>query len=69
MRAVIVEEFGPLERAAVKEVDAPAPGSGEVLIETRYAAVNFPDVLMINGNYQVKPDPPATRRSISPTCS
>jgi len=58
MRAVIVEDFGPLEQAAVKEVDAPAPGSGEVLIETRYAAVNFPDLLMITGNYQVKPELP-----------
>ncbi|MDX1528746.1 MAG: NADPH:quinone oxidoreductase family protein [Gammaproteobacteria bacterium] len=58
MRAVMVESFGPLENAAVKEVDAPAPGPNEVLIEVRNAGVNFPDVLIISGAYQVKPELP-----------
>lgn len=58
MRAVIVERFGPLEDAAVKEVDAPEPGPKQVLIEARNAGVNFPDVLMITGAYQVKPELP-----------
>ncbi len=58
MRAVMVESFGPLENAAVKEVDAPTPGSKQVLIEVRNAGVNFPDVLIISGAYQVKPELP-----------
>ncbi len=58
MRAVIVDKFGPLEEASVKQIDAPQPGAGQVLIETRYAGVNFPDLLMINGAYQVKPELP-----------
>ncbi len=58
MRAVVVERFGPLEDASVKEVSAPTPGPKQVLIEARNAGVNFPDVLMISGVYQVKPELP-----------
>lgn len=58
MRAVIVERFGPLEEASVKEVNAPTPGPKQVLIEARNAGVNFPDLLMISGAYQVKPELP-----------
>ena len=58
MRAVVVEKFGPLEEASVEQIESPVPAPGEVLIETQYAGVNFPDVLMINGTYQVKPEPP-----------
>ncbi len=58
MRAVIVERFGPLENAVVKEVEPPKPGPKQVLIEARNAGVNFPDVLMISGAYQVKPELP-----------
>lgn len=58
MRAVIVERFGPLEDVTVKELDPPEPGAGQVLIEARNAGVNFPDVLMISGAYQVRPELP-----------
>jgi NADPH2:quinone reductase len=58
MRAVIVDRFGPLADAVVKEVDPPAPGPKQVLIEARNAGVNFPDLLMISGTYQVKPELP-----------
>lgn len=58
MRAVIVERFGPLKDIVVKEVDAPTPGPRQVLIEARNAGVNFPDVLMISGAYQVRPELP-----------
>ncbi len=58
MRAVIVENFGPLENAVVKQVETPRPGPKQVLIESRNAGVNFPDVLMISGAYQVRPELP-----------
>lgn len=35
-----------------------APGPGEVRIRVRAAALNFPDLLMSQGSYQYKPDPP-----------
>lgn len=58
MRAVMVEHFGPLENAVCKDVAAPTPGPRQVLIEAHNAAVNFPDVLMISGAYQVRPELP-----------
>ncbi len=45
----------PLE---LVEVDEPAAGPGEVLIDVHRAGVNFPDLLLIQGLYQMRPDPP-----------
>ena len=59
MRALIVEELAPDYAGCVlKEIPAPAPGPGEVLIRTRAASVNFPDLLQTHGGYQHKPDLP-----------
>jgi len=35
-----------------------APGPGEVLVAVRFASLNFPDFLMLQGGYQFKPDLP-----------
>jgi NADPH2:quinone reductase len=58
MRAVLVREYGPAERAAVEEVTEPLPGAGEVVIDVEFADVSYPDLLMIEGRYQVKPPLP-----------
>jgi NADPH:quinone reductase len=59
MRAVVVEELAPDYGGVVlKEVPTPDPGPGEVLVEVRAAAVNFPDLLMTRGEYQHKPPLP-----------
>jgi NADPH2:quinone reductase len=39
-------------------VPEPKPTDGEVLINVRDAGVNFPDVLLSYGEYQLKFDPP-----------
>lgn len=52
---------GPGEPADVLRLDdvpVPAPGPGEVLVRARAVAVNFPDVLLARGEYQVRPEPP-----------
>ncbi len=36
----------------------PAVGAGQVLISVSAAALNFPDLLMLEGKYQHRPDPP-----------
>jgi len=38
----------------------PTPGPGQILVRTLAAAVNFPDVLMCRGEYQVRPPLPFT---------
>jgi len=59
MKALVVEELAPDYAGCVlKEIPTPDPGSGEVLVETRAAAVNFPDLLQTRGEYQHKPPLP-----------
>ena len=56
MRALVCKEYGPPEPDAlvVEDVDDPAPGKGQVLVDVEAAGINFPDVLTIAGQYQVK---------------
>ncbi len=61
MRAWQVTGPGEPERVmALREVERPAPGPGEVLVRVRAVAVNFPDVLLARGRYQERPEPPFT---------
>ena len=60
MRAVVCHEFGPIEKLVVEDLADPVPGPGEVLINVRAAGVNFPDGLMVRGEYQMKPPRPFT---------
>ena len=58
MRALVCREYGPPDQLVVEERPDPVPGAGEVLVANRAAGINFPDVLSIAGNYQVKTPPP-----------
>ncbi|MBI5898524.1 MAG: NADPH:quinone oxidoreductase family protein [Rhodocyclales bacterium] len=60
MKALVCEAYGPIANLAVKDIPAPVPGPEQVLIEVHAAAVNFPDALMVQGLYQVKPPLPFT---------
>src|SRR5262245_16552954 len=58
MRAVVVREFGGIEKAALGEMPKPEPKAGEVMIEVRAVSVNFVDLVMMSGTYQFKPPLP-----------
>ena len=59
MRALQVRELLPGHAGAVLvDLPVPEPGPGEVRVRVRAAAVNFPDLLMTRGGYQLKPDLP-----------
>jgi len=58
LKALLCEEFGPAEKLVVAEIAEPRPGTGEVLIDIHAAGLNFPDTLIISGNYQVRPEIP-----------
>ncbi|MGO4736724.1 NADPH:quinone oxidoreductase family protein [Bosea sp. 2KB_26] len=60
MRAVICKAFGPLEDLVVEAKELGEPGPGEVRVAIEAAGVNFPDTLMVEGKYQVKPPLPFT---------
>lgn len=59
MRALLVEELAPeYGGCALKEIEPPVAGPGEVQVKVRAAAVNFPDLLQTRGEYQHKPPLP-----------
>lgn len=58
MRAVIVKAFGAISNADVEEIRTPEPGRGEIQVQVEAAGVNYPDILVMEGNYQNKPDLP-----------
>ncbi|CAA9485201.1 MAG: Quinone oxidoreductase [uncultured Rubrobacteraceae bacterium] len=61
MKAWRVHEPGdPKDALKLEEVDEPKPGPGEVLVEVEAAALNFFDILLCQGKYQERPDPPFT---------
>lgn len=60
MKALVCEAYGPIDTLVVKDIPSPTPGPKQVLIEVRAAGVNFPDALMVQGLYQVKPPLPFT---------
>jgi NADPH:quinone reductase len=58
MRAVLCKAYGPPGSLVVEDVAPLTPGPGEVVIAVKAAGVNFPDVLIIENKYQVKPPLP-----------
>lgn len=55
MKALVCREFGSIDKLRVEEIPDPEPRKGQVVIKTEAAGINFPDVLLIQGKYQMKP--------------
>lgn len=61
LQAVICEALAlDFSRVALCELPMPDPGPGEVRVKVEAASLNFPDLLMLKGEYQFKPEPPFT---------
>jgi NADPH2:quinone reductase len=58
MRAVVCTEYGSQDKLSIGDVPDPIVGPGEVVIDMAVASLNFPDLLVIAGSYQFKPEPP-----------
>lgn len=58
MKAVLCKELGMPEDLVVEDVPSPRPGKGQVVLTVKAAGVNFPDILIIQGKYQFKPEFP-----------
>ena len=58
MKAIVCRQFGPPESLVLEELASPTPGQGQVLVAVKAASVNYPDVLIIQDKYQVKPPLP-----------
>jgi NADPH2:quinone reductase len=55
MKAVLCKAFGSADSLVLEEVASPVAKSNEILLNIHAAGVNFPDTLIIQGNYQFKP--------------
>ena len=58
MHAWLCENPTGVDALTWKEMSTPQPKAGEVLIEIRAASLNFPDLLIVQNKYQMKPPLP-----------
>ena len=59
MRTMRVHELSEdISVLQMDEVDLPPPGPDEVRLDLKACSINFPDILMVQGKYQFKPDLP-----------
>jgi NADPH2:quinone reductase len=60
MKAVVCKAWGPPDSLVLEELPDPQPGPGQAVVDVMAAGVNFPDVLTVQGKYQVRPALPFT---------
>ena len=58
MKALISRETGGPETLEFGDLPDREPGNGEILIDVKACSINFPDTLIIEDKYQVKPPRP-----------
>jgi len=58
MKAIVCRQFGPTADLLVEELPSPVPGPQQVVIDIKAAGANFPDALIVQGKYQLKPPLP-----------
>jgi NADPH2:quinone reductase len=59
-KAVVCRELGPPENLRLETFASVPLGQGQVRVAIRAAGINFPDILMAAGEYQLKPPLPFT---------
>jgi NADPH:quinone reductase len=59
-KAVICRELGPPETLRLESFSSAPLAPGQVRVAIRAAGINFPDILMAAGEYQLKPELPFT---------
>ena len=58
MKGLLSHSPGGPETLRLDELPDPSPGPGELLVRVRACAINYPDVLIIEDKYQLKPPRP-----------
>jgi len=58
MKAILSKAPGGPETLVLEEQPAPVPGKGQVVLDVKAVGVNYPDVLIIQDQYQFKPERP-----------
>ncbi|MGF1560532.1 MAG: NADPH:quinone oxidoreductase family protein [Flavobacteriaceae bacterium] len=60
MKAIRCKSYGPPSGLVLEEIDALKAGPKEVVVQVKACGLNFPDTLIIQGLYQLKPELPFT---------
>ena len=58
MRALTCNEYGPPDSLVISEWDDPVPADNEIVFDVRAAGLNFADLLIVAGQYQVRTPTP-----------
>ena len=58
MKAIVCNNFGPIQNIEYKDVKKPVIQDKSVIINVKSVGVNFPDGLLVQGKYQLKPETP-----------
>ena len=58
MKALVCNEFATIDKLNLEDNLYQKPSKGKVLIDVKAAGVNFPDLLTVQGKYQIKPPLP-----------
>ncbi|MCJ7468175.1 MAG: NADPH:quinone oxidoreductase family protein [Maribacter sp.] len=60
MKAIRCKKFGPPDELVLEELPSLKPAPNEVVVTVKACGINFPDTLIIQGLYQLKPELPFT---------
>ena len=58
MKAIVCNDFGPIKNIKYMDVEDPVIDDESILINVKSVGVNFPDGLLVQGKYQLKPETP-----------
>ena len=58
MKAVVCHAFGPFDSLTIEDRPAPNPAANEVCVVPEAWGVNYVDVIMVGGTYQLRPELP-----------
>jgi len=58
MKAIVCPEYGPLSNLEYRDMPDPKPGPGEIVLRSEAIGLNYPDGLLVQGLYQMKPETP-----------
>ena len=58
MKAIVCNDFGPIKNIKYMYVEDPVIDDESILINVKSVGVNFPDGLLVQGKYQLKPETP-----------
>lgn len=55
MKAILCKEYGPADKLVIEDIESPVVKGYGVKIRVKAAGLNFPDTLIIENKYQLKP--------------